>query len=918
MTSTQFNFAEFDAIDRLANQKPLELEKRVQAFWQAIQLEKRCLAQDDTKPQYTFYEGPPSANGLPGLHHVMARTIKDIFCRYKTQGGYYVLRRGGWDTHGLPVELAVEKELNITKEEIGKKISIADYNALCKKAVVRYTKEWETLTKKMGFCLDLQRAYHTYTPSYIESVWWLLGQLYEKDLLYQGHKIQPYSPAAGTALSQHELNQPGCYKEITDLSLTAQFKLVGELDTFLLAWTTTPWTLPANSALAIHKDIVYVCVRTPAETNKPSLRLWLAEECLSRYFEEQKPVIEKRCRGEDMLGWRYEQLMPYVPHTSERALRVYAADFVNTQEGTGIVHISLTFGSDDHALCLAEDIPGVLVKDEANEDQPIVDKQGRFVSAITDFAGMEVKAFGSKGSSHTHVDKLIAEKLNQEGRAFSIKAHKHSYPHCWRTDKPIIYYPIQSWFIRISAWRERLVALNKQVHWQPPATGTGRFDNWLAELSDWNLSRSRFWGTPLPIWRSRDKKHTRCIASFKELRQEVDKAIAAGINQEAVPKDLDPHRPHIDQWVLGTKDQPLYREPDVIDVWFDSGAMPYAQWHYPFEHRARFEKHFPADFICEAVDQTRGWFFSLHAIAGLVFEKPAYRQVLSCGLVLDKEGRKMSKRLGNAIDPTTMMSTHGADATRWYLMSGSSPWENLRFDLEGLTALRRGFFSTWLNSLDFFLLYARLDSYVYEEKSVPALASRSLLDQWLGSRIASLHKACTKAYDAYSPREVCQLLERFVSNDLSNWYVRLCRKRFWQGEMNADKAAAYASLYEALRQLSLLAAPVAPFSSELSFQLLERLKPLGKEGESEGESVHLTQAIAPNTSPDKAKEEAMAEVQRICSLSHALRKRHRLKVRQPLSSLLVLDVDGKRTHALGPYQGLILRELNLKEVDFCA
>ena len=811
--------------DRLYGTSAHEIEEHVRQSWRNLGLDAQSLQEKRKKaPLYTFYEGPPSANGLPGLHHLMARTLKDLFCRYKTQQGYRVPRRAGWDTHGLPIELQVEKELGITKENIGNSISIADYNMHCRATVLRYTATWEKLTEKLGFWLDMQSAYRTCDPKYTESVWWSLNELYKRDFLYKGYSIQPYSPAAGTALSQHELNQPGCYKEVKDLAVVAQFQLLEAPNSYFLAWTTTPWTLPANSALAVGANIVYVEVETRNRYTGEPIRVWLAEAALSRYFDAQNvdkapPVasldapapafsaslspaapllyrVLSRCKGTDLEGKKYVQLLPYVP-AKEPAFRLFCADFVTTTEGTGIVHIAPTFGTDDHELAKEKDIPSIFVKDPQGHEVPIVDEKGCFVPQITDFAGLSVKDFGkalasaasaASDPSTPSTDRLIAQKLKAEGKLFHMGAHRHSYPHCWRTDRPILYYPIHSWFLRTSGCRDRLSTLNKSIHWQPASTGTGRFGKWLDQLKDWNISRSRFWGTPLPIWRNKDDTARICIGSYAQLHEEVAKSIQAGLMSAPLPPDFDPHRPFVDDVVLvGPSGEPLRREEAVIDVWFDSGAMPYAQWHYPFENKEAFEAQFPADFIAEGVDQTRGWFFTLHALSGMLFDKIAYKRALSCGLLLAKDGSKMSKRLGNAIDPIQVLDTYGSDATRWYLVTSASPWENLRCDVEGIATVKRTFFGTLINIFDFFRLYAGLDDFHYSLLPLPPPSAQPLLDRWLYSRLKRLQDRVTAHYDAYELKEAGRLIQHFVTEDLSNWYIRLNRKRFWQRKGRKQK-----------------------------------------------------------------------------------------------------------------------------------
>ena len=949
------------------------LDKRVQSYWQEKNITEQAL-RDHGRKSFTFYEGPPSANGVPGIHHLMARTVKDIFCRYKTQQGYYVQRRAGWDTHGLPIELQVEKELNITKEDIGQKISIADYNQACQAAVLKYTHQWEKFTQDIGFWIDFTKAYRTCDPSYIESVWSLVARLYAQDLLYQGYSIQPYSPAAGTALSQHELNQPGCYREVSDRSAVVQFKIKGEENKYFLAWTTTPWTLPANSALAVGKEILYVAVETLQPYTQQLIVVWIAEDCLSQYFQttqeaapsrpawggEKAPLsrIVERKKGKELLGTTYEPLMSYITLPSS-AFQVYAGDFVSTKEGTGIVHIAPTFGADDYKLAQTENIPSVLTKNEKGEPQPIVDTQGRFVREIKDFAGKYVKDFGRQ-KEYTSTDQLILQKLKAEGHVFVSHIYRHNYPHCWRTDQPIIYYPIHAWFVRLSACREQLVRLNKTIHWQPASTGTGRFGNWLSQLEDWNISRSRFWGTPIPIWTTEDGEERRCVGSFEELRKEVQRAIKEGLmsqtlaEQSIYREDFDPHRPFVDDIVLcSSQGLPMHRVPEVLDVWFDSGAMPYAQWHYPFEHKDIFEKQFPADFISEGVDQTRGWFFTLHALAGILQKSVAYKHVLSTGLVLDKKGRKMSKRLGNSVEPNDMLKRFGADVLRWYMVSAANPWENLRFDVEGVAALRRGFFGTLENVFNFFMLYAKIDALTISKDVrerietlfdmtrlqedtesdsktkknpshlLPERYPSQDLDTWLWIRLQQIEKNVQRAYESYEPRQAAQIIERFVVDDVSNWYVRLNRKRFWrtgsrsevsQNVQVADKYLAYDLLYVALHSLSQLIAPIAPSSAEYIFLGLEALTE-----DSASSSVHLTSFPTPLESNYHHTyiEQAMCYAQRASSLIHSIRKRNTMKVRQPLKeAYVVIDhIDERTSRQIEKLLPYVEREVNVKKVS---
>ena len=724
-----------------------QIGKEILAFWKQKRVFERSVEEREGADEFTFYEGPPSANGTPGIHHVMGRTVKDIFCRYKTMKGYQVKRKGGWDTHGLPVELKVEKELGITKEDIGKKISVADYNKKCREAVMKYKEDWDFLTEQMGFWVDLEKPYMTFEQSYMESVWHLLKSFYDKGLLYKGYTIQPFSPAAGTGLSSHELNQPGCYRMVKDTSIVAQFEIkktaqsefLFESDqaaqVFLLAWTTTPWTLPANSALAIGNKISYVLVSTfNAYTYKP-VQVVMAKDLVPLYFKKTESGIEdyrpgdkqiphkilKEFPGKDLVGIDYQQLMPYVP-LPKPAFTVVAGDFVTTEEGTGIVHISKTFGSDDYRICVQYGIPGVTVEDSDGKEVPIVDKKGRFVQEITDFAGMYVKNYDDHDESdpnYKSTDVLISIKLKEENKAFKVEKYEHSYPHCWRTDKPVLYYPLDSWFIKTTACKEQLVELNHQINWKPASTGSGRFGNWLKNLVDWNLSRSRFWGTPLPIWRTEDGTEERCIGSFKELKQAVDESVSKGFMHASLPEDFDLHRPYVDDVILvSVQGNKMFREPDLIDVWFDSGAMPYAQWHFPFENKEKFKAAFPADYIAEGIDQTRGWFFTLHAIAGMLFDSVAFKNVIANGLVLDRNGNKMSKRLGNTVDPFKTISEYGADATRWYMISNANPWDNLKFDITGIQEVQRRFFGTLQNTYAFFALYANIDNFRFLEDDV--------------------------------------------------------------------------------------------------------------------------------------------------------------------------------------------------------
>ena len=905
----------------------------IRQFWQDHQIFQKTLQQRERQPNFTFYEGPPSANGAPGIHHVLPRTLKDLFCRYKTQQGFRVDRKSGWDTHGLPVELSVEKALGITKEDIGTKISVEDYNAQCRQTVLQYKEQWDELTAQMGYWIDSENPYVTFDSNYMETLWHLLKQLHNKDLLYKGYTVQPYSPAAGTGLSAHELNQPGCYRSVKDTTLVAQFQIFGTEQDYFLAWTTTPWTLPANSALAVGPSIDYVKVRTFNPYTHQPIQVILAQAALQRYFTTE-PATEDSAfesyqpgdksipwqvvayyKGQELIGQTYHQLFPYVtPEVS--AFRVIAGDFVATDEGTGIVHIAPTFGADDMRVAQQAGIPPIMVPRDADTMAPIVDRQGRFVPEITDFAGQYVKeAYVSEEirqqPDYKPVDVQIAIQLKQANKAFHVAKYEHSYPHCWRTDKPILYYPLDAWFIKTTACKERLVELNKTIRWQPKATGTGRFGNWLENLVDWNLSRDRYWGTPLPIWRTKDQQEEKCIGSVAELRQEVDQAIAAGLMEAPLPKEIDLHRPYVDRIVLvSPTGQPMYREPDLIDVWFDSGAMPYAQWHYPFENQALFKQHFPADFIAEGVDQTRGWFFTLHVLAGLLFDSVAFKQVIANGLVLDAHGNKMSKRLGNAVDPFAVMAKHGPDALRWYMISNANPWDNLKFDEQGLTEVTRRFFATLHNTYGFFSLYANIDQFDPEAPQVP-LADRPEIDRWILSRLHSLIKTVTEAYEAYTPTLTARAIQDFVADDLSNWYVRLNRKRFWKSEAGPDKQAAYQTLHTCLTTVTQLAAPIAPFYTDALYQALQH-QPMSS-------SVHLTDfPVAEESAIDLALEKKMGQAQQIVSLVHSVRKKHRIKVRQPLAKLLVPLADATAQAQLATLASIIQAEVNVKQITYAA
>ncbi len=920
-----------------------EVGKEILNFWKKDKIYEKSL--ENRTRNFVFYEGPPSANGTPGIHHVISRAVKDLFCRYKTMKGFKVARKGGWDTHGLPVELQVEKQLGITKEDIGKKISVEQYNQRCREAVMKFTDEWNDLTEKMGYWLDLENPYITYKPDYMETLWYLLKEFHKKDLLYKGYTIQPYSPAAGTGLSSHELNQPGCYRNVKDTSIVAQFMLKktdkstkifdADDEVFLLAWTTTPWTLPANNGLAVGENIDYVKVKTYNQYTYKPTNVVLAKSLVNQYFnskaadipwENYQPgdklipfEITGEFKGRDLSGCKYEQLMPYVP-LPDPAFTVVPGDFVTTEEGTGIVHIAKTFGADDYRTSVKYGMSGVMVKDEDGKEMPIVDKQGKFVKDITDFAGMYVKNYTGEGENspdYKSTDVLIAIKLKEENKAFKVEKYEHSYPHCWRTDKPVLYYPLESWFIKTTAFKDKLVQLNETINWKPASTGTGRFGNWLENLVDWNLSRSRYWGTPLPIWITEDKKEEKCIGSIKELRKEVNKSIEAGFMDKPLPEEVDLHRPFVDEVVLVSDNgEKMYREPDLIDVWFDSGSMPYAQLHFPFENRETFENNFPADFIAEGVDQTRGWFFTLHAIAVMLFDKVAFKNVVANGLVLDKNGNKMSKRLGNAVDPYKTIATYGPDATRWYMIANANPWDNLKFDLNGIQEVQRRFFATLQNTYSFFALYANLDNFQYQNPI--SIQDRVESDRWIISKLNTLIKTSDEFYEDYEPTKAARAIADFVVDDLSNWYVRLNRKRFWKPSENgsqkmaSDKLAAYQTLYECILTVAKLMAPIAPFYSEQLFKDLT-----GGSQVKEAESVHLAGfPIAENSLIDDNLEEKMELAQTISSLVHSLRKSHKLKVRQPLHKILLPVANQKIKNQVQEVENIILSEVNIKEIEY--
>jgi isoleucyl-tRNA synthetase len=942
-----------------------DVADEVLAFWKSENVFKKSIEEREGSPTFTFYEGPPSANGTPGIHHVMARTIKDIFCRYQTLKGFQVNRKGGWDTHGLPVELQVEKELGITKEDIGKKISVAEYNQKCREAVMRYTGIWQDMTDKMGYWVDMENPYITYKNEYIESVWSLLKKLYDKDLIYKGYTIQPYSPAAGTGLSSHEINQPGAYQDVTDTSMTAQFKVIKEAksqflfdaahgvsetgndEVFILAWTTTPWTLPSNSALTVGKNIEYALVKTFNPYTFLQANVVLAKDLIGKYFSEKEKdgdfegfaesnkktlpwTILKTFKGSDIEGVNYEQLFPYV-QPEEPAFRVIIGDFVTTEDGTGVVHTAPTFGVDDFRVAQQNDIPAIMIKDENGKDAPLVDNKGRFVAEVTDFALEYVKADyyteeeiavetkKQNRDNYLSVDERISIKLKEENRAFNVQKYIHSYPHCWRTDKPILYYPLDSWFIKTTAMKDRLVELNKQINWKPESTGTGRFGNWLENLVDWNLSRSRYWGTPLPIWRNEDGEQI-CIGSQKELENEIIKAQESGqlSSEEETQNDVflallkegkgDLHRPYVDNvFLISDSGKVLFRELDLIDVWFDSGAMPYAQLHYPFENEDAFGKSFPADFISEGVDQTRGWFFTLHAISGMLFDSVAFKNVISTGLVLDAKGNKMSKRLGNAVDPFSTLKDYGADPTRWYMITNAQPWDNLKFNLDGITEVRNKFFGTLTNTYNFFALYANLDKYTFTGNI--DLEKATELDKWVLSQLQSLIKEVDEAYETYEPTKAGRAIQNFVTDQLSNWYVRLGRRRFWKGELSEDKKLAYETLGVCLKTVAQLMSPIAPFYSDWLYKNMV--------GDSEKLSVHLTDFPKANEAwIDENLQESMSYAQRLSSLVHKLRKGNQLKVRQPLSKILIPVLSEKIRTQITSVDELIKTEVNIKAVEY--
>jgi isoleucyl-tRNA synthetase len=939
-----------------------EVNGEVLKKWDENGVFAKSMTKDSPKGPYVFYEGPPSANGMPGIHHVMARSIKDIFCRYKTMKGFQVKRKAGWDTHGLPVELGVEKELGITKEDIGKKISVDDYNAACRREVMKYTKEWEDLTHKMGYWVDMKHPYITYDNRYIESLWWLLKQLYKKGLLYKGYTIQPYSPAAGTGLSSHELNQPGCYRDAKDMTCVAMFHHkrnpeqkddvsaeYQKYEIYFLAWTTTPWTLPSNTALCVGPNIDYNLVKMKSLYGDEQIVVILAKDLVSSFFGEKKIAeyeVLGECKGKDLAGMEYEQLMPWVTPAGD-AFRVITGDFVTTDDGTGIVHIAPTFGADDKRVAEANGIAPLTVVDRSGVRQPMVDRTGKFykledldptfvkesvnAEGYGEFAGRFVKNDYDPTLSDKDVtlDIDICTWLYRQHLLFKKEKHVHTYPHCWRTDKPVLYYPLDSWFIRSTACKERMIELNKTINWKPESTGTGRFGKWLENLNDWNLSRSRYWGTPLPIWRTDDSSEELCIESVEELYNEMEKAVAAGmmacnpykkagfvpgVYTEENYNKIDLHRPYVDDIVLvSPTGKPMRRETDLIDVWFDSGAMPYAQIHYPFENKEVFDARevYPADFIAEGVDQTRGWFFTLHAIATMVFDSVSYKAVVSNGLVLDKNGNKMSKRLGNAVDPFSTIAKYGSDPLRWYMITNASPWDNLKFDVEGIEEVRRKFFGTLYNTYSFFALYANVDGFCYSEADVP-VNERPEIDRWILSELNTLIAGVDAALNDYEPTKAGRLISDFVNDNLSNWYVRLNRKRFWGGGMTTDKLSAYQTLYTCLETVAKLMAPIAPFYAD---QLYSDL--IAVTGRDNVVSVHLAKFPECNTAwVDHALEERMKLAQDITSMVLALRRKVNIKVRQPLQRIMIPVIDDEQRAHIEAVKALIMNEVNVKEVRF--
>ncbi|WP_348723028.1 isoleucine--tRNA ligase [Parabacteroides goldsteinii] len=956
-------FAEYSKFD-LSN-----VNKEVLKKWQDGDIFHKSLEIREGYPSFVFYEGPPSANGMPGIHHVIARSIKDIFCRYKTMKGFLVNRKAGWDTHGLPVELGVEKSMGITKEDIGKKISVADYNAACRRDVMKFTKEWEDLTDKMGYWVDMENPYITYDNRYIETLWYLLKELYKKGLLYKGYTIQPYSPAAGTGLSSHELNQPGCYRDVKDTTCTAQFHILDPKpemaqfgDAFFLAWTTTPWTLPSNTALCVGPNITYVAVQTYNPYIGMPMTVVLAKDLMDAHFNPKAAGLELsdykigdklipfkvvgEWKGPELAGMHYEQLIPWV-NPGEGAFRVITGDYVTTEDGTGIVHIAPTFGADDDRVAKAAGVPPLMMIDKDGNRRPMVDMTGKFylledldpefvqtrmnAADYDPFQGKFVKnAYDpEKTDKDETLDIEICMMLKVQNRVFRIEKHVHNYPHCWRTDKPVLYYPLDSWFIRTTACRDRMIELNNTINWKPQSTGTGRFGKWLENLQDWNLSRSRYWGTPLPIWRTEDGTEEKCIGSVEELYNEIEKAVKAGFMESNPYKDkgfnpgeynkdnyekIDLHRPYVDEVILVSESgKPMKRETDLIDVWFDSGAMPYAQIHYPFENKEILDNRtvYPADFIAEGVDQTRGWFFTLHALATMVFDSVAYKAVVSNGLVLDKNGNKMSKRLGNAVDPFSTIEQYGSDPLRWYMITNASPWDNIKFDIDGMDEVRRKFFGTLYNTYSFFSLYANVDGFDYSEPDVP-LNERPEIDRWILSLLNTLVKDVDGFYDTYEPTRAGRAISEFVNDNLSNWYVRLNRRRFWGGGMTTDKLSAYQTLYTCLETIAKLMAPIAPFYADQLFCDL-----IAVTGRETVESVHLSDFPKYDEALiDKDLEERMKMAQDVSSMVLALRRKVNIKVRQPLQTIMVPVMDAHQQESIEAVKNLILNEVNVKELKF--
>ncbi|MDX2359279.1 MAG: isoleucine--tRNA ligase [Crocinitomicaceae bacterium] len=942
---------------------------RVLENWEKNDVFEKSISTREGKEPFVFFEGPPSANGLPGIHHAMGRSIKDIFCRYKTLKGFQVKRKAGWDTHGLPVELGVEKELGITKEDIGTKISVEDYNKACKEAVMRYTGIWNDLTRKMGYWVDMNDPYITYDSKYMESVWWLIGQLYEKQMVYKGYSVQPYSPKAGTGLSTNELNMPGCYKDVTDTTVVAQFKMIsGQTSPFgggnegekiyFLAWTTTPWTLPSNTALTVGSKIEYDLVKTFNQYTHEPISVILAKNLVGYQFKKGFVHVESEaelaeyttgdkavpyfvvgsCTGKELVGLKYEQLLPFAQpyEDADKAFQIISGDFVTTEDGTGIVHTAPTFGADDAKVAADAGVPGMLVLDDNDNPVPLVDLQGRFTSHMEQYAGMYVKNeyYNDGEAPDKSADVQIAIQLKTENKAFKVEKYVHSYPHCWRTDKPVLYYPLDSWFIKSSAMKERMMELNDTINWKPESTGTGRFGKWLENLNDWNLSRSRYWGTPIPIWSTEEGDERICISSMEMLKTEIEKSIAAGVMTENPTAEfevgnmskenyakVDLHKNYMDQVVLvSSSGQPMNREADLIDVWFDSGSMPYAQVHYPFENKELIDdrKYFPADFIAEGVDQTRGWFYTLHAIGTMVFDSVAYKAVVSNGLVLDKKGQKMSKSKGNAVDPFTTLDTYGPDATRWYMITNAQPWDNLKFDLDGITEVQRKFFGTLYNTYSFFGMYANIDEFDYSGADI-ALEERPEIDRWVLSKLNSLIKNVDEAYSSFEPTKAGRLIQEFVGDQLSNWYVRLCRRRYWKQASDdaagvKDKLSAYQTLYTCLETVAVLGSPIAPFFMDQLFQDLNEVS-----GKNTLESVHLADFPEVNESfINKELEAQMQIAQRTSSLVLGLRKKENIRVRQPLQKIMVPVLDDAFARNITHVKDLILSEVNVKELELLA